>query len=175
MMTKPDEPRQEPTGTTPHQEVTMSNQYTTQQATQPNTAQTTPYHVNQHASAAGAYRTTHVNTMSGMHIVVELYKGMISNVEQAKTAYLDGKLDQMCRLNDKTYNILVGLQTHLDYEQGGEAAVFLNQFYNTIFGSLSKVLREPDTAQAFDDILAAIHPVYQRWCEFARGEKPAAE
>ena len=67
----------------------------------------------------------------------------------------------MCRLNEKTFNILVGLQTHLDFDQGKDAAEFLNGFYNTIFGALAKVHREPDPAKAFDDIIGAIEPVYK--------------
>ncbi len=130
---------------------------------------------NPYANAAGAYKQTQVNTISGMDVVVELYKGMIKNVEGAKKAYQDGKLDEMCRLNEKTFNILVGLQTHLDFDNGKDAADFLNGFYNTIFGALAKVHREPDPAKAFDDIIGAIEPVYKRWCSFAKDAKSPAD
>lgn len=130
---------------------------------------------NPYANAAGAYKQTQVNTISGLDVVVELYKGMLKNIEGAKKAYENNKLDEMCRLNEKTFNILVGLQTHLDFDQGKDAAEFLNGFYNTVFGALAKVHREPDPAKAFDDIIGAIEPVYKRWCEFARAAKSPSE
>lgn len=130
---------------------------------------------NPYANAAGAYKQTQVNTISGMDVVVELYKGMIKNVEAAKAAYENNKLDEMCRWNEKTFNILVGLQTHLDFDQGKDAAEFLNGFYNTIFGALAKVHREEDPAKGFDDIIGAIEPVYMRWVEFAKADKSPAD
>lgn len=134
-----------------------------------------PVNHNPYANAAGAYKQTQVNTISGMDVVVELYKGMIKNIEAAKAAYENNKLDEMCRWNEKTFNILVGLQTHLDFDNGKDAAEFLNGFYNTIFGALAKVHREEDPAKAFDDIIAAIQPVYMRWVEFAKADKTPAE
>lgn len=125
---------------------------------------------NLHAKAATAYQTAYVSNVSGMDIVVELYKGMIGNIKQAKAAYQAGKLDEMCRLNDKTIKILVALQSHLDFEEGADAAEYLNKFYNSIFASLTKILRKPSPERSFDQIIAAIEPVYQRWCEFAAGQ-----
>ena len=122
---------------------------------------------NPYKKAATAYRDTYVSNISGMEIVVELYKGMISNIENAKNAYTAGHLEKMCHLNDKTFKILIALQSNLDYEKGGDAAVFLNQFYNSIFASLTKVLREKNPEQAFNQILASMRPVYQRWQEFS--------
>lgn len=121
--------------------------------------------------AAMAYQKISHTSMSGFEIVVALYEGIIKNIEQAKNAYLEGKLDHMCNLNDKTYNILIALQSHLDFEKGGEEAQYLNQFYNSIFTTLSRVLRAPEPAAEFDKILIHIQPVYKRWIEFAQAEK----
>lgn len=126
---------------------------------------------NPYEKAATAYRSAYVNNIDGFGIVVELYKGMMGNIEQAKNAYQAGQLEQMCRLNEKTNKILVVLQSHLDFEQGGDAAIFLNQFYNSIFASLSKVLRTQDPEREFDRIRTSIEPVYQRWCEFSVAQK----
>ncbi|MCD8566411.1 MAG: flagellar protein FliS [Alphaproteobacteria bacterium] len=121
--------------------------------------------------AATAYRTTYVSNISGFEIVAELYQGMLGNIEQAKNAYQCGKLDQFCRLNEKTYRILIALQSHLDFDQGGDAAVFLNNFYNSIFVSLAKIHKNQDPPQEFDRIIQFIRPVYQQWYALASSQK----
>ncbi|MAF97051.1 MAG: hypothetical protein CMH26_00280 [Micavibrio sp.] len=127
----------------------------------------TPEGTPNYQKAAGAYQNTSEQHINGFEIVRELYKGMISNIEQAKDAYNDNRLEEMCLLNQKTFKILMALQSHLNFEQGGDAATFLNNFYNSIFVSLTRVLRADDTAQEFDNIIERIEPVYKRWCTFA--------
>lgn len=117
--------------------------------------------------AATAYRTAYVNNVSGFEILIELYKGMIGNIEQAKLAYQAGQLEKMCRLNEKTTKILLALQSHLDFEQGGDAAVFLNKFYNSIFASLARILRSQHPEDDFDQMIVAMREVYQRWCDLS--------
>ena len=119
------------------------------------------------ALATTAYQNAYVSNISGFQIVTELYKGMMGNIEQAKLAYQAGQLDKMCHLNEKTNRILIALQSHLDFDKGGDAAVFLNQFYNSIFASLAKILRKQQPEEEFDHIIAAIKPVYERWNKFS--------
>lgn len=125
--------------------------------------------------ATSAYNTTQTTNASGLEIVVELYKGMIKNTEQAKLAYQQGKLDHMCELNKKTYKILIALQSNLDYEQGKDAADFLNDFYNRIFATLTKAIRKDDPVKEFNNVIEYIRPVYMRWNELAKSEKEAAQ
>lgn len=120
-----------------------------------------------YSDAATAYRDTYVSNMSGFEIVVELYKGIIQNIEQAKRSYESGRLDEVCASIEKTNRILVALQTHLDFDKGGEAALFLNEFYNGIFASLAQIFRKPNPEEEFDQILAHIQPVYEIWCKHA--------
>ncbi len=120
-----------------------------------------------HSQATNAYRSSHVNTMSGFDIVVELYKGIIKNIEQAKESYKIGRLDDMCHHIEKTNKILIALQSHLNFEEGGEAAGTLNSFYNNTSGALVKVHRADNPEQEFDKIIASIQPVYEIWCRHA--------
>lgn len=128
---------------------------------------------NPYQQAMGAYQGTHDQGLSGFGVVVELYKGMIANIQAAKIAYTDGKLDVMCDKIAKTNQILIGLQGHLDREQGGEAAEYLNDFYTGVFSLLSKVQRAPDPEAEFDRIIALIQPVYEIWCKHAAAETAA--
>ncbi len=137
-----------------------------------------PQQPNAYHTAATAYGNTQAGTMSGFEVVAELYKGMIKFVGQAKTAYEAGKLDDMCMYIQKTNKILMALQSHLDFEQGGEAAVFLNDFYTGIFAKLFKVLRAEDPLGEFDEVHAMLLPVKDIWVEHAanakKGEPQAA-
>lgn len=120
--------------------------------------------------AATAYQNSHVKNMSGFEIVVELYKGMIKNIEHAKESYTSGQLDVMSNHIQKTNRILVALQSHLDFEQGGEASLFLNQFYNGVFVSLTKILSNPNPEESFDQILEHVRHVYSIWHTHAYGD-----
>lgn len=130
---------------------------------------------NPYQQAASAYQGAHETHMSGYDVVVELYKGIIKNVGAAKTAYQDGDLEQMCKLNEKTTKILIALQSHLNHEQGGEAAAFLDSFYTGLFGQLMGVLRKEDPAAEFDAVLERIKPVYEIWCGHAANNAPKTE
>ncbi len=125
----------------------------------------------QYQDAATAYQDAYVSNMSGFEIVVELYKGISKNILLAKKSYESEKLDEMCKYIEKTNKILIALQSHLNHDKGGEAAVYLNNFYNGIFVSLSKVLSQPKPAEAFDHILNTVQPVYEIWCRHADTRK----
>lgn len=129
---------------------------------------------NSHHHASSAYRNMYETNMSGMEIVAELYKGMLKNIEAAKKAHAEGNFEEMVNLNTKTNKILMALQSNLDFEQGGEASLFLNQFYSGIFASLTKILSEEDPQARFDEIIDSIKPVYKIWCEHAANSKEPA-
>ena len=117
--------------------------------------------------AAHAYQDTNTTAMNNFEIVVELYKGMIKNIRMAKAARQEGKLEEMCNSIEKTNQILIGLQTHIDRENGGEAAEFLDKFYTGVFGTLAKIHKAEDPDTEFDTLLGHIQPVYEIWCRHA--------
>lgn len=124
-----------------------------------------------HTNAANAYRDTAGEQMNGFEITVELYKGIIRNIEGARDAHKVGRLDDMVELNGKTNKILIALQSNLNFEEGGEAATFLDQFYTGIFASLSRILRVDDPQGEFEKILGYIQPVYEIWVQHAQNSR----
>lgn len=133
-----------------------------------------PSQTNAHYHAASAYGNTQAGTMSGFAVVAELYKGMIKFVGQAKNAYEVGRLDDMCMYIQKTNKILIALQSHLDFEQGGQASVFLNDFYTGVFAKLFKVLHAENPAAEFDEVHKMLRPVKDIWVAHAENAKKAA-
>lgn len=122
--------------------------------------------------AVQAYQRKSDENLSPLQIVVELYKGMIKNTKDAKRHWEAGHLDLMTNSIVKVFNILEALQAHLDMEQGGEDAVFLNRFYTVIFSALSRVTSKPEPGEEFDAIIAYIQQVTDRWYAMAYTRPP---
>ena len=123
--------------------------------------------MNPYEQAGKAYLTRMSDSVSSLEIVVLLYQGMIKNLIGARQAYACGDLETMCTLNQKTVNILMALQTHLDFKNGGEAAVALDRFYTSVFVHLTKVLEATDIEGEFRYIEGNVADVYRFWQKLA--------
>lgn len=123
--------------------------------------------MNPYEQAGKAYRARMSNGLSGIEIVVLLFEGMIKNLQAARLAYERRDLESMCVLNQKTINILMALQTHLDFENGGEAAQSLDRFYTSVFVHLTKVLEATDIEGEFRYIEGNVSDVYRYWQKLA--------
>ena len=137
------------------------------------TNKNTPHGNNPYASAAMAYGVRQDGAMSGFAVTAELYKGMIKFVGQAKKSYVEGRLDDMCDYIARTNKILMALQSNLNFEEGGEASVFLNDFYTHVFAKLFKVLRADNPEQEFDDVHELLKPAAKVWEAHAENAKKA--
>jgi flagellar protein FliS len=127
---------------------------------------------NPYQKASQAYLKHRDENLTPLQIVVELYRGMIKNIRQAKFAWEEKRLDAMTNNIIKTFNIIEALQINLDLENGGEDAKFLNNFYNTIFNALSRASSKPDPAAEFDAIISYVQQVHDRWYVVAYGRPP---
>lgn len=123
--------------------------------------------------AVNAYQKKSDESLSPLQIVVELYKGMIKHSKEAKKHYQAGYLDLMTDSISKVFSIIEVLQAHLDLDQGGEDAQFLNRFYNVVFSALSRATSKPDPAAEFDSIIAYVQQVHDRWYVIAYPKAPA--
>ena len=125
------------------------------------------------SKAANAYQSTNDENMSPLQVVAELYKGIIKFLREAKTAYQENKLDVMSEKITRILKVIEALQGHLDMDQGGKDAKFLEEFYVILAGRLGRVLDRPDVAREFDQLIDYVMPVYERWHEFAYGPRQA--
>ncbi|MDD3021062.1 MAG: flagellar export chaperone FliS [Alphaproteobacteria bacterium] len=131
--------------------------------------------VNPYQKASQAYQKKSDENLTPLQIVVELYKGMLRNTKIAKQSWKEGRLDVMSNHIIKTFDIIEALQGNLDLENGGEDARFLNRFYTVIFSSLSQATAKPNPGEYFDEIIAYIQQVHDRWYAIAYGLPPSAE
>lgn len=122
--------------------------------------------------ALKTYQKNSDENLTPMQIVVELYKGMLRNMKDAKKSWQEGRLDMMTNSLTKTFDIIEGLQVNLDLEKGGEDAIFLNRFYNVVFSALSQATAKPDPAAEYDAIIAYVQQVHDRWYAIAYTKPP---
>jgi flagellar protein FliS len=127
---------------------------------------------NPYQKASQAYQKKIDEALTPLQIVVELYKGMIKNTKLAKQSWEEQKLDVMSNHIIKTFDIIEALQSNLDIENGGEDSAFLNRFYTVIFSALSQATTKPDPSAYFDEIIAYMQQVHDRWYSMAYGVIP---
>jgi len=127
--------------------------------------------VTQSYNALSAYQAASKMTTS-LGAVVMLYDGMIKEVGKAKSAIQEGRIEDRFNATQKACKILLGLQSHLDFEKGGDVSLMLDQFYHTIFRDLQQVNMK-NSPELCDEVIAALGEVRASWAQLAENEQRA--
>lgn len=85
----------------------------------------------QQANPYQAYSVA-TRTVPKIRQVVMLYDGAIRFVKQAKDAIRQKQIEDRFKLLVRASQIMVGLRSSIDYEQGGEVAHTLEHFYTSM-------------------------------------------
>lgn len=120
-------------------------------------------------SALSAYQAASKMTTS-LGAVVLLYDGMIKEVGKAKAAIAEERIEDRFNATQKACKILLGLQSHLDFERGGDVSLMLDQFYHTIFRDLQQINMK-NSAEVCDDVITALGEVRASWAQLAENEQ----
>lgn len=123
----------------------------------------------QPSNAFSAYQAAS-KMVTSLGAVVLLYDAMIKAVAEAKAAIEENRIEDRFNATQKACKILVGLQSHLDFEKGGEVSLMLDQFYHTIFRDLQQVNMK-NSAALCEGIMTALGEVRASWAELARNEE----
>ncbi|MGF1631426.1 MAG: flagellar export chaperone FliS [Kiloniellaceae bacterium] len=121
------------------------------------------------SNAFSAYQAASKMTTS-LGAVVMLYDGMIKEVGKAKVAIDEGRIEDRFNATQKACKILLGLQSHLDFDKGGDVSLMLDQFYHTIFRDLQQVNMK-NSAALCDEIVGALGEVRASWAQLAENEQ----
>lgn len=76
--------------------------------------------------------------------IVMLYDGIIRNLQQAKEAMEQQNIEQRYNKLVKASEIIIGLQSCLDYDQGQQAAQVLYDFYSSLDSRIIGLHRTSD-------------------------------
>lgn len=78
-----------------------------------------------------SYQTAN-ETVQKTRQVVMLYDAVIRFLKQAKTAIEEKNFEERMNLIQKANNIIVGLNSSIDFEKGGDISTMLHNFYSAI-------------------------------------------
>ncbi|MGH6947726.1 MAG: flagellar export chaperone FliS [Kiloniellales bacterium] len=132
--------------------------------------------MNDLSRAASAYAQAS-KAVAPVRAVVLLYDGMIRAVASARKAIEEDRLEDRYLQTRKASEIVLGLQTSLDFENGAEVANTLDAFYNTIFVRLQRI-NTTNSVEICEDVLAALRNVRESWAQVAEiceGERRKAK
>ncbi|NBO17769.1 MAG: flagellar export chaperone FliS, partial [Proteobacteria bacterium] len=96
--------------------------------------------------------------------IVMLYDGTIRFIYQAKEAIEKNNIQDRYNMLTKASEVLLGLQSCLDFENGGQIAKVLYNFYSTIDSMIFQVHRT-GSAQTCDTIIAEMKKMRDVWQE----------
>jgi len=125
--------------------------------------------VTQPYNALSAYQAASKHTTS-LGAVVLLYDGMIKEVSKAKAAIAENRIEDRFNATQKACKILLGLQSHLDFDKGGDVSIMLDQFYHTIFRDLQQVNMK-NSITLCDEVIGALNEVRTSWAQLAENEQ----
>lgn len=94
--------------------------------------------------------------------IVMLYDGAINALRQAKESIKEKRIQERYNLTVRASNIISGLQGSLDFENGGEIAHVLFEFYNSIHIRLM-TLNQGGTQELCDEIIAELKDMRDTW------------
>ena len=123
----------------------------------------------------GAYLRAQGHCFSPEDVVRALFQGMVRNIIRAREAHLNGNLEAMCALNQKTFKILIALQGNIDLAAGGESARLLSRFYTAVFIRLARVLRAKKPQDEFLALEKTLKDVSGNWKPLPKMAKAGKE
>ncbi len=94
--------------------------------------------------------------------VVMLFDGAIRFMSQAKLALEDNRIEDRYNLLHKTSEVLIGLQGALDFDNGGEIAPLLYDYYSSLDARILYVQRTND-AKILNSVITELKIMREAW------------
>ena len=117
--------------------------------------------------AASRYQTSNEQSSKTRQVVM-LYEGILRFLNDSKQAIRDNNIQERYNKIEKAIDIINGLQLSLDLEKGGEVAIQLNKFYNTMITKLNLVNIKNESEAAVENIIQQFRPLKEAWEEIDR-------
>ncbi len=102
------------------------------------------------------------STVSKTKQIVMLYDGAIRFIKQSKVAIADDKIEERYNLLIKASDIITGLQGCLDFENGGEVATSLYDFYSSLDAKITSIHRT-NSVEECDAVIAELKDMRIIW------------
>lgn len=105
-------------------------------------------------------------TVAKTRQVVMLYEGIIKFLKQAEVAITEGRIEDRFNLLSKAAEIIVGLQSSIDFENGGNIASTLHNFYSNMSMRILAInfVKEPEKAkQDCEELIGELKQMRDTW------------
>jgi flagellar protein FliS len=119
-------------------------------------------------TASQHYRNQELMTASPARLVVMLYDRAIQSLNEAIKAIDDGDIERRWKANKNASEIITHLAMTLNFEEGGQIALNLNDLYRFMLTTLVNVDVRNDP-QAARDVIKLIEPLRASWDQLAKG------
>ena len=119
-------------------------------------------------TASQHYLNQELMTASPARLVVMLYDRVIQCLNEAIKAIEDGDVERRWKSNRKANEIITHLAMTLNFEEGGQIALNLNDLYRFMLRSLVNVDVRSDPQPA-REVIKLIEPLRESWDQLAKG------
>lgn len=123
--------------------------------------------MNPYQQQLGAYQSA-AQTVNKSRQVVMLYDGMIRFLSQAKEAMQHKRIEDRFNLLTKASNIIQGLQNSLDFEQGGDVAETLYDYYASVDGRIM-ALHTSNSKADCEELICDLKQMRDAWSAIDQG------
>lgn len=119
-------------------------------------------------TASQHYRNQELMTASPARLVVMLYDRAIQSLNEAIKAIADGDIQRRWKANKNASEIITHMAMTLNFEEGGQIALNLNDLYRFMLRTLVNVdvRNDPQPAR---DVIKLIEPLRASWDQLAKG------
>ena len=114
-----------------------------------------------YSQAAATYQSAKTNVQKTRQVVL-LYDAVIRFLQQAKTAIEEKQFEERFNLLQKSSNIIMGLNSALDFESGGEISQMLSNFYNAMDLRIQTLNRSNNTSD-LERIIREVKTMRDAW------------
>jgi flagellar protein FliS len=99
---------------------------------------------------------------------------MIRFIKQAREAIVEKRIEDRFNLLVRASNVVLGLQSSLDFEHGGHVASVLFDFYSSVDARILTIQRSNDVALC-DALVSELKEMREAWAAIDCGETQPAE
>lgn len=115
------------------------------------------------SKAMSAYATANSAALPPLTAVVRLYETALAQLHLARDAARDKRFDAHFHAIDRAVTILLGLDSILKMEQGGEVAKGLRQFYRSVVLRAGFAASQKNPVAATESVISQVTIMTRAW------------
>lgn len=116
------------------------------------------------ANVYSAYKNNEVMTASPTKLIIMLYDGAIKNLKLAEFAIQEKKIEKVNQHIKKAQDIIAEFMSTLNFDQGGDIAVSLQQLYEYMYHKLIRANIDKDI-KAVSEVRGYLEELRGTWLQ----------